>query len=119
MEEADQLCDRVAIMDLGRILALGTPAELKRSLDADTIVRVDVAGDRAALAGLLGRTVAGVTRTRVTEEGVELLVRGATRLLPQVITEAEHGGFEVVDLSVTEPTLETVFINLTGKELRD
>ena len=120
MEEADQLCRRVAIMDHGRILALGTPAELKRSVGADTVVRVHAAGDRDRLAEHLGRTVEGVTRTRRADDGwVELHVRGHDRLLPRVIAEAERGGYDVLDVSVAEPSLETVFISLTGKELRD
>jgi ABC-2 type transport system ATP-binding protein len=60
-----------------------------------------------------------VTRTRPIEGGVELHVEGASRLLPRVVSAAEGAGFEVADLSVAEPSLETVFINLTGKELRD
>ena len=51
--------------------------------------------------------------------GVELHVKGVERLVPRVVNAAESGGFDVVDLSVSEPSLETVFINLTGKELRD
>ena len=119
MEEADQLCDRVAIMDHGKILALDTPADLKRSVGADTIVTVKAAGDQEALAQLLERELEGVTRTRVVDEGIELHVKGADRLMPRVVEAAEEGGFELVDLSVTEPTLETVFINLTGKDLRE
>jgi ABC-2 type transport system ATP-binding protein len=119
MEEADQLCDRLAIMDHGRILALGTPAELKQSVDADTIVTVTASGDPGALGALLAERIPGVTHTRPIEGGVELHVTGPDRILPQVVAVAEAGGFPVVDLSVTEPTLETAFINLTGKELRD
>ncbi len=119
MEEADQLCDRVAIMDHGRILALDTPAALKRSVGADTIVAVRAPGDAAALAALLEDALQGVTRARVIDGGVELHVQGAERLVPRVVGAAERAGFDVVDLSVAEPSLETVFINLTGKELRD
>ncbi len=119
MEEADQLCDRVAIMDHGRILALDTPAELKRSVGADTIVTVRSDDDSEALADHLQRAVAGVSRGRVIDGGVELHVQGAERIVPRVVTAAEEGGFELADLSVAEPTLETVFINLTGKELRE
>ncbi len=124
MEEADQLCERVAIMDHGHILALDTPAALKRSVGADTIVLVKASGNKQALAELLDREIAEVTRTRVIDGGVEdggveLHVKGAERLVPRVVSAAEHGGFDVVDLSVSEPSLETVFINLTGKELRD
>ncbi len=55
----------------------------------------------------------------MVDGGVELHVQGAERLVPRVVTAAESGGFELADLSVAEPSLETVFINLTGKELRD
>jgi ABC-2 type transport system ATP-binding protein len=119
MEEADQLCGRVAIMDRGRILALDTPAALKQQVNADTIVTVIASGDREALARVLAGGVDGVTASRITETGVELHVKGQDRLLPRVVNTAEEAGFPVLDLSVTEPTLETVFINLTGKELRE
>ncbi len=119
MEEADKLCDRVAIMDHGKILALDTPEALKQSVGADTIVTVKATGDPQALAQRLADQLEGVTRTRVVDEGVELHVKGAGRLVPRVVDAAESGGFEVVDLSVSEPSLETVFINLTGKDLRD
>jgi ABC-2 type transport system ATP-binding protein len=119
MEEADQLCNRVAIMDHGKILALGTPAQLKQGVGADTIVTVRAAGDQEALARAFTERVPGVTRTRPVDGGIELHVHKGERLLPRVVSAAEDGGFEVADLSVSEPSLETVFINLTGKELRD
>jgi ABC-2 type transport system ATP-binding protein len=119
MEEADQLCDRVAIMDHGKILALDTPAALKQSVGADTIVTVKAGGDPEALAAKLARELPEVTRTRTVDGGVELHVKNAERLVPRVVDAAEAGDFEVVDLSVSEPSLETVFINLTGKELRE
>jgi ABC-2 type transport system ATP-binding protein len=119
MEEADQLCDRVAIMDHGNILALDTPAALKQSIGADTVVTIRSAGDAARLAELLAADVEGVTRTRLVDGGIELHVQGRDRLIPRVVLAAERGGFDLADLSVAEPSLETVFINLTGKELRD
>jgi ABC-2 type transport system ATP-binding protein len=119
MEEADQLCERVAIMDHGKILALDTPAALKQTVGADTIVTVKAGGDQARLAEVLTRELAGVTRSRVTDGGLELHVQGGDRLAPRVVRAAESGGFDLVDLSISEPSLETVFINLTGKELRD
>jgi ABC-2 type transport system ATP-binding protein len=119
MEEADRLCQRVAIMDHGKILALDTPAALKQGIGADTVVTVKATGDTGRLAELLTREVEGVTRTRHVDGGVELHVQGSDRLVPRVVMAAERGGFDLVDLSVSEPSLETVFINLTGKELRD
>jgi ABC-2 type transport system ATP-binding protein len=119
MEEADQLCGRVAIMDHGRILALDTPAALKRSVGAEQIVTVKASGDGAALAERLTGEIEEIDRTRVVDGGVELHVRGAERLVSRIVNAAESGGFEVADLSVVEPSLETVFIELTGKALRD
>jgi ABC-2 type transport system ATP-binding protein len=119
MEEADRLCDRVAIMDHGRILALGTPAELKQSVGADTVVTIKAAGDLDRLAERLGADVEGVTRTRQVDGGIQLHMQGTDRLIPRIVLAAERGGFDLADVSVAEPTLETVFINLTGKELRD
>ncbi len=119
MEEADQLCERVAIMDHGRILALDTPAALKQSVGADTVVTVKTTGDTGQLAELLARDVDGVTRTRQLDGGLQLHMQGGDRLVPRIVLSAERGGFDLVDLSISEPSLETVFINLTGKELRD
>jgi ABC-2 type transport system ATP-binding protein len=118
MEEADQLCSRVAIMDHGRILALDSPAELKRSVHADTVVRVTAEGDLDALARHLA-TVEGATEASVTDGIVRVFMSGTKGALPRVIAAAEAGGFTPTDLSVTEPTLETVFITMTGKDLRD
>jgi ABC-2 type transport system ATP-binding protein len=120
MEEADRLCHRVAVMDHGKILALDTPAALKQSVDADTIVTVKAEGDTTALAVRLKREVDGLTRIRVDRDGgIELHVTGTDGIVPNVVAAAERGGFGLVDLSVAEPTLETVFINLTGRELRE
>jgi len=118
MEEADQLCDRVAIMDHGKILALDTPAALKRSVDADTIVRVHTDGETAGLADVLAR-MAGATHADAADGEVRVYLRGVTGVLPRVVNAAEAAGFTVTDLSINEPTLETVFITLTGKDLRE
>jgi ABC-2 type transport system ATP-binding protein len=119
MEEADQLCDRVAIMDHGRILALDTPAGLKRSVGVDTIVTVKASGDLERLGQHLAQVLGTVRNVRVTEHGLELHVQGSDRVLARCVTVAEELGISIEDLSLAEPTLETVFINLTGKELRD
>jgi ABC-2 type transport system ATP-binding protein len=119
MEEADRLCDRVAIMDHGRILALDTPAALKQSIGADTIVTLRTTGDPARLAELLAADVEGVTRTRVAGDKLELHMQAGDRLVPRIVLSAEQNGFDLIDVSIAEPTLETVFINLTGRELRE
>ena len=119
MEEADRLCERVAIMDHGKILALDTPAGLKLSVGADTIVTIKTTADPTSLSELLSEDVEGVRRTRVADDAVQLHMKGNDRLVPSIVLAAERGGFDLVDVSISEPSLETVFINLTGKELRD
>jgi ABC-2 type transport system ATP-binding protein len=118
MEEADQLCDRVAIMDHGRILALDTPDALKRGLGADTIVRISATGDLDKLSRHLMEVIDTATDARVIE-GVIQLSAGGRGLLPRIIDAADEIGIEINDLSTSEPSLETVFINLTGKDLRE
>jgi ABC-2 type transport system ATP-binding protein len=119
MEEADELCDRLAIIDHGHLLALGTPAELKRSTGADTVVTVSAAGDLDTLAKVLEAEVPGVAQVTRVDETVLVAVRAQQGVLPLVFGVADRHGFAVSDVSVTEPTLETVFINLTGKDLRE
>ena len=120
MEEADQLCDRLAIIDHGKLLALGTPDELKASIGADTIVTVATATDDLdRLCGILEAEVAGVQQASRVEQSVVISVRGASRIVPQIFAAAERHEIDITDVSVAEPSLETVFINLTGKDLRE
>ena len=118
MEEADQLCDRVAIMDYGKILALDTPARLKDSIEADTIVTVHADGDLAELERALKQREL-ITDVVQLDGELRVHVKGAADALPTVLNTVEQSGSRLTDLSISEPTLETVFINLTGKELRD
>jgi ABC-2 type transport system ATP-binding protein len=119
MEEADKLCGRVAIMDHGKILALGTPAALKQSVGADTVVTVKTAERPEALGEVLKSALEDITLARAVDGALQLHVKGNDRLVPRIVTAAERGGFSILDFSIAEPSLETVFINLTGKELRD
>jgi len=118
MEEADHLCDRVAIMDHGTLLALDTPTALKNGTGVDTIVTIKATGDLEAFAtALMG--IEGATSTRSIDKGLALHAANTERLLARVIECAEQVGVQVQDLSVAAPSLETVFISLTGKDLRD
>ena len=119
MEEADQLCERVAIIDQGRIVALDTPAALKSAVGADAAVRVSAEGDLEELGRVLREGIAGAREATVVGGQVVLAVQGTSGVLPAVVQTAERAGFTVTDLSVSETTLETVFINLTGKDLRE
>jgi len=120
MEEAEQLCNRVAIMDHGRILALDTPERLKQSTGAGTIVKITTdLGSAEHLGRHLVDTVGEATEYKVVDGVLRLSATTSVGLLPRIVTGAEHIGVVVSDLSVSEPSLETVFINLTGKDLRE
>ncbi len=118
MEEADKLCQRLAVIDHGVLLALDTPEALKRTVGGDVVVQIHAGDEPDRLAAHLS-TMEEVTGTTVVGEVVHVTARTATGLLPRVIDTAETGGFPVRDVRVDEPTLETVFINLTGKDLRE
>jgi len=118
MEEADRLCSRVAIMDHGHLLALDEPTALKWAVGADTILMLRTDGDPEALRALV-ESAPGVANASVVEGEVMVATRESDGLLPRLIQLAEASGFPVRDVSVDEPTLETVFITLTGKELRE
>ena len=119
MEEADQLCDRVAIMDHGRILALDTAAGLKREPGR----RHHRAHHRRPATSTGWPSACWTASTAPPTPGSStarcMLWASGGGLLPRIIEAAEADGVEVTDLSVSEPTLETVFINLTGKDLRE
>jgi ABC-2 type transport system ATP-binding protein len=120
MEEADQLCDRVAIIDQGRIIALDTPAGLKRAAGADTILQVSAGIDHLDdLAAVLCDQIEGALESTILDGRIHLSVEGRSGLLPTVVQVAERHGYPLTDLSITETTLETVFIRLTGKDLRE
>jgi ABC-2 type transport system ATP-binding protein len=123
MEEADRLCERLAIIDHGRILAIDTPAQLKRELPGGQILDLWVASP-APLAPVLAG-LPGVVRHEAVEaedEGVErlrLFVDARTGLLDDVLLAARQAGADVRHVSLTAPSLEDVYIHHTGKELRE
>jgi ABC-2 type transport system ATP-binding protein len=82
-------------------------------------VTVSAIGDLEALGRVLQEKVEGATKTQRLDTTVQLHVKGTAGVLPKVFAAAEQAGFNITDLSVAEPTLETVFINLTGKDLRE
>jgi len=118
MDEADYLCDRVAIMDRGEIIALGTPAELKRSIDKLEVIELKAAGVPSAVLEKL-RKLKDIKKVARTPGGVRLLTPFADAALSQVVQVATKVGVHVETLNIVQPTLEDVFIKLTGKTLRD
>jgi len=115
MEEAEQLCDRVAIIDQGQIVALDTPENLVRSLGAESRVVFGVDGrfDERAL-----QVIPGVTKVeRIGERGV--VYGQGDGLVGRVVNALETGGIRFRDLRTEQPSLEDVFLALTGKEMRE
>jgi ABC-2 type transport system ATP-binding protein len=116
MEEAARLCDRISIIDRGRLIALGTEDELVRSLDADQIVEFSVKGQLED--GLL-EGLPGVRRVVAKNNVYTLTVSDVGAALRALLTEVERKGLELIALTTHQATLEDVFVSLTGKMLRD
>lgn len=116
MEEAARLCDRIAVMDRGRIIALDTPAALIAALGAEQIVELEVEGelDEEALAN-----VEGIDRHQKKGATHVLTVGALAKSLPALVREVERQGRPLVRVTSHEPTLEDVFVSLTGRALRD
>ena len=116
MEEAQRLCDRVAIVDHGRMIALGTPNELIASLGAEQVVEFSVAGtlNEKPLVEL-----PGARSLRSTNGGYALTVSDIGTVLPALLDELERQRIKLQTLTTHQATLEDVFVNLTGRMLRD
>jgi ABC-2 type transport system ATP-binding protein len=116
MDEADKLCDRIAIIDRGRIIALDTPERFKSSLGGD-LVEVAVGDGGQALLETARRT--GEVKEIVFEDGLlTLAVRNGESFIPRLFGEAQRLGIEISSVSLRKPNLEDVFIKLTGREIR-
>jgi ABC-2 type transport system ATP-binding protein len=118
MEEAERLCDRVGIIDHGNLIAEGTRRELVSMVGELDSVALAATGDLAGAAKALA-TVAGVQKSSVTDDGIDLVVAGAREKLPGLLEKAGASGAAVRSVTVTEPDLEAVFLHLTGRALRD
>lgn len=118
MEEADELCGRVAIIDHGRILVEDTPAALKSSIGAQKVYSVELADPAkgAVLAPQIER-LNGVAGVKLTASGVRVFANSAEGLLAEIVRASDPYGLR--DLAITETSLETVFIRLTGRDLRE
>ena len=116
MEEATRLCDRVAIMDHGKVIALGTPAELIESLGADQIIEFSVT--KQLVDEALMRLPA-VNHLHKRDEVYSLTVSEIGVALPALLAEIERQQSEIVTLTTHQATLEDVFVSLTGRMLRD
>lgn len=120
MEEAQELSDRVGIIDHGELIALGTQAELTRQVgEMDTLVlHLGEQEDPSALAAAL-EGMDGVLQATATDHEVSLVTPAAEEVLASVVTRANELGMRIHSLDMREPNLEAVFLHLTGRALRD
>jgi len=116
MDEAQRLCDRVAVVDKGKIIALGTPRELIDSLGGTEVVDIkcDGAVEEKSLSGL-----PGVHTVKVKAEGLSLTVEQLHKTLPLLLSHLQQSGRTLTALSTHHATLEDVFVHHTGRQLRD
>jgi ABC-2 type transport system ATP-binding protein len=120
MEEAEELSDRVGIIDHGELIALGTQAELTRQVgENDTLVlHVDENQNGEALAAA-ARKIRSVLKADVTDHAVAVIAPEAEEIMAPVITTANELGIKIHSVDIREPNLEAVFLHLTGRALRD
>ena len=120
MEEAQELSDRVGIIDHGQLIALGTQAELTRQVgETDTLILH--VGEEESLEGLAAelRVLPGVVKADRTDHMIAIITPSAEEILAPVITKANEAGVKIRSVDIQEPNLESVFLNLTGRALRD
>ncbi|HYO46107.1 MAG TPA: ABC transporter ATP-binding protein [Gemmatimonadota bacterium] len=118
MEEAESLCDRLAILDHGRIIASGTLEELRGSMGERDLVRLSGTFDPETVRRA-GGSLEGVEVVAAGGDQVTLAMPGASRRLSELLATVAATGAEVRETTVTRPSLESLFIRLTGKELRE
>ncbi|WCN82298.1 ATP-binding cassette domain-containing protein [Micromonospora sp. LH3U1] len=119
LDEADALCDRIAIMDNGEVVAEGTPAELKREISGDVVlVGLDLAATPQAAKALDGEPYVNKLET-VDEGGLRLYVDEGATAIPQVLRRLDHAGLELRSIELHRPSLDDVFLTKTGRSLRE
>ncbi len=118
MEEAHRLCDRVAIVDHGRVIALGTPSELIATLGAEHVVEIALENDRPALDAWL-KEIPGVQDVRRERTGIQLTVEEVHRTVPALLSALREREMVLAKLTTHHASLEDVFVALTGRRLRD
>ena len=125
MEEADRLCERLAIIDAGRIATSGSPATLKRSVGSDAVALRLATYDGGSLADAqdaAARSLEGfepIRRLERTRDGVDVAIDDAEGTVPELLRRLDAGGVRVVGMSIEQPTLDDVFLHFTGRRIRE
>jgi ABC-2 type transport system ATP-binding protein len=118
MDEAERLCDRVAVVDRGKVIALGSPSELIASLGGEHVVEFAVSS-REALAPEELRNLPAVREARNESSGIALTVTEPHIAIPALLKELQSRGLNLIRLTTRHASLEDVFVHLTGRHLRD
>ncbi|MEV4845613.1 ATP-binding cassette domain-containing protein [Micromonospora matsumotoense] len=119
LDEADALCDRIAIMDHGEVVAEGTPAELKREISGDVVlVGLDLASTPQAAQLLDGEEYLNKLET-ADEGGLRLYVDEGATAIPQILRRLDHAGLSMTSIELHRPSLDDVFLTKTGRSLRE
>jgi len=119
MDEAETLCDRVAVVDHGKVIALGTPRELIATLGADHVIQFSVANGQAVPAPERLRALTGVREVRARDGVTSLIATEPHVTIPALLGELDRDHLELTLLNTYHATLEDVFVALTGRHLRD
>ena len=118
MEEVEKLCDRVYIMDHGQIIASGTKEELKSILSNEEMVQIQVEQPNEEFAKRLIK-LEGINQVTEDETGYNLITSNGEQLLGEIFEEAKQTQVKIIGVHIQAPTLEDVFLHLTGRKLRD
>jgi len=118
MEEADALCRRIAIVDHGRIIALGTPAELKASIPGGYLLRLRFTKATPGVPLRL-RELSGVSEVKIQAENADVYADRGGPLVPAIVAAASAEGVDLCDVHISEPSLENLFLHHTGRSLRE
>jgi ABC-2 type transport system ATP-binding protein len=116
MEEADRLCDRIGIVDRGKLLALDTPARLKERAPGGTLIELQLDADPQPIIGAV-TALEGVLRAEARESVLRVFSERGGRIISPLIQIVEDAGLHVKNIGLTEPSLETLFVSLTGRKL--
>lgn len=118
LDEAEGLCDRLAIIDYGKLVALGTPLELKREVSGGDIVEAEFAAfPDQALEAL--NSADFVLQVKRRESSLTILVKNGAEAVPRVVELANANGGKIRSLTLREPTLDDVFLHFTGRSIRE
>jgi ABC-2 type transport system ATP-binding protein len=120
MEEAQELSDRVGIIDHGELIALGTQEELTKQVgQTDTLILYMGENDDPEMLAESLKELKGIQHAEASDQSVSIVTPSAEEILASVVTKANERGIKIRSMEIREPNLEAVFLHLTGRALRD